>query len=78
MRLLGAIFDMDGVLLDSNYIWRDLGSRYLRSQGKEPEAFSRFRKRAQRSGAFAKRRSKGAGTVFAPKRKQRHADFAAT
>jgi HAD superfamily hydrolase (TIGR01509 family) len=38
MRLLGAIFDMDGVLLDSNYIWRDLGSRYLRSQGKEPEA----------------------------------------
>ena len=38
MRLLGAIFDMDGVLLDSNYIWRDLGLRYLRSHGKEPEA----------------------------------------
>ena len=38
MRLLGAIFDMDGVLLDSNYIWRDLGARYLRSHGKEPEA----------------------------------------
>ena len=37
MRLLGAIFDMDGVLLDSNYIWRDLGARYLRSHGKEPE-----------------------------------------
>ena len=37
MRLLGAIFDMDGVLLDSNYIWRDLGSRYLRNYGKEPE-----------------------------------------
>jgi len=38
MRLLGAIFDMDGVLLDSNYIWRNLGDRYLRSHGKEPEA----------------------------------------
>ena len=43
MRLLGAIFDMDGVLLDSNYIWRDLGSRYLRSHGKEPEADLRTR-----------------------------------
>lgn len=38
MRLLGAIFDMDGVLLDSNYVWRDLSARYLRSHGKEPEA----------------------------------------
>lgn len=37
MRLLGAIFDMDGVLLDSNYIWHDLGARYLRSYGLEPE-----------------------------------------
>lgn len=37
MRLLGAIFDMDGVLLDSNYIWRDLGPKYLRSHGLEPE-----------------------------------------
>ena len=37
MRLLGAIFDMDGVLLDSNYIWRDLGARFLRRYGKEPE-----------------------------------------
>lgn len=37
MRLAAAIFDMDGVLLDSNYIWRDLGPNYLRSHGLEPE-----------------------------------------
>ena len=37
MRLLGAIFDMDGVLLDSNYIWRGLGARFLRRYGVEPE-----------------------------------------
>lgn len=37
MRLLGAIFDMDGVLLDSTYIWNGLGARYLRSYGLEPE-----------------------------------------
>ena len=37
MRLLGAIFDMDGVLLDSTYIWNGLGERYLRSHGVEPE-----------------------------------------
>ena len=38
MRLLGAIFDMDGVLLDSNYIWRGLGARFLRRYGVEPES----------------------------------------
>lgn len=38
MRLLGAIFDLDGVLLDSNYIWRDLGARFLRRYGIEPES----------------------------------------
>ncbi len=38
MRLLGAIFDMDGVLLDSNYIWRGLGARFLRRYGAEPES----------------------------------------
>ena len=26
----GAIFDLDGVLLDSMGIWEDLGARYLR------------------------------------------------
>ena len=27
-----AVFDLDGVLLDSMGIWNDLGARYLRSQ----------------------------------------------
>ena len=33
----GAIFDIDGVLLDSMGIWDDLGARYLRSLGRIPE-----------------------------------------
>ena len=33
----GAIFDLDGVLLDSMLIWKDLGARYLMSIGVEPE-----------------------------------------
>ena len=33
----GAIFDLDGVLLDSMGIWNDLGARYLRSRGLMPE-----------------------------------------
>lgn len=33
----GAIFDLDGVLLDSMSIWNDLGARYLRSLGLRPE-----------------------------------------
>lgn len=37
MRLQGAIFDMDGTLLDSMQAWRSLGSSFLRRQGKEPE-----------------------------------------
>lgn len=31
-----AIFDMDGVLLDSMHIWDDLGAEYLRGIGIEP------------------------------------------
>jgi len=34
----GVIFDLDGVLLDSMPIWRDVGLRYLRSRGIEGEA----------------------------------------
>lgn len=34
----GVIFDIDGVLLDSMGIWKDLGARYLRSKGLVPEA----------------------------------------
>lgn len=29
----GVVFDLDGVLLDSMSIWKDLGARYLQSQG---------------------------------------------
>jgi len=35
--LTGAIFDMDGTLLDSMYIWEDIGSKYLKSRGITPE-----------------------------------------
>ncbi len=35
-RFKGAIFDMDGTLTDSMYIWDTAGETYLRSQGKEP------------------------------------------
>ena len=34
----GAIFDIDGVLLDSLGIWKELGARYLRGIGIVPEA----------------------------------------
>lgn len=33
----GAIFDVDGTLLDSMEIWEDVGVRYLRNLGIEPE-----------------------------------------
>lgn len=33
----GAIFDVDGTLLDSMEIWEDAGARYLKRIGKEPE-----------------------------------------
>ena len=32
----GAIFDLDGTLLDSMFIWDSIGEEYLRSLGKEP------------------------------------------
>lgn len=37
MDIKGAIFDMDGTLLDSMQIWRNLANRYLESKGKVPE-----------------------------------------
>ena len=37
MTLRGAIFDADGVLLDSMHIWRELGARYLEGLGIQPE-----------------------------------------
>ena len=36
-NIKGVIFDLDGVLLDSMSIWTDLGARYLKSIGTEPE-----------------------------------------
>lgn len=33
MKISGAIFDVDGTLLDSMGIWRDAGARYLETQG---------------------------------------------
>lgn len=36
-NLEAVIFDADGVLLDSMAIWQDLGARYLRKNGLEPE-----------------------------------------
>ena len=33
----GAIFDLDGVLLDSMSVWNDLGVRYLKKRGIEPK-----------------------------------------
>lgn len=32
----GAIFDVDGTLLDSMYVWETIGERYLRSLGLTP------------------------------------------
>ena len=32
----GAIFDLDGTLVDSMFIWDTIGEEYLRSLGKEP------------------------------------------
>ena len=36
MRIKCAIFDFDGTLFDSMYIWENAGAIYLRSLGKEP------------------------------------------
>ena len=36
MNISGAIFDMDGTLTDSMFIWMELGSRYLVSYGITP------------------------------------------
>lgn len=36
MRICGAIFDVDGTLLDSMSIWDTIGESYLRSIGYEP------------------------------------------
>lgn len=35
--LKGAIFDLDGTILDSMFLWDTIGEEYLRSLGKEPK-----------------------------------------
>ena len=37
MRIRGAIFDVDGTLLDSMFIWDTIGETYLRSIGYQPK-----------------------------------------
>lgn len=37
MTIKGAIFDVDGTILDSMPIWMEIGARYVRTLGKEPE-----------------------------------------
>lgn len=37
MKIKGAIFDMDGTLLDSMYLWETVGADYLVSRGITPE-----------------------------------------
>lgn len=37
MNIRGAIFDMDGTLLDSMHVWHNLANMYLESKGKVPE-----------------------------------------
>lgn len=36
-KFKGAIFDMDGTLTDSMYIWDTAGETYLKNHGREPE-----------------------------------------
>ena len=37
MKIKCAIFDFDGTLFDSMFIWDSVGEIYLRSLGKEPK-----------------------------------------
>ena len=41
MKIKCAIFDFDGTLFDSMFIWDNVGEIYLRSLGKEPKASMR-------------------------------------
>ena len=39
MKIKGAIFDLDGTLLDSMPFWENLGSEYLKTKGIDPEKY---------------------------------------
>lgn len=36
MKISGAIFDMDGTITDSMFVWKDIGKRYLVARGLTP------------------------------------------
>lgn len=38
MNVKGAIFDMDGTIIDSMHMWANLGSIYLKRKGFEPQS----------------------------------------
>ena len=37
IKIDGAVFDLDGTLLDSMYSWENVGSDYIKSKGLIPE-----------------------------------------
>lgn len=39
MKIKCAIFDFDGTLFDSMFVWKNVGEIYLQTLGKEPKAF---------------------------------------
>lgn len=39
MKVKALIFDMDGVIMDSMWMWKDLAVNYLKSLGKDPDPY---------------------------------------
>lgn len=37
MKFKGAIFDLDGTLIDSMAVWENIGEEFLKSKGKIPQ-----------------------------------------
>ena len=53
----GAIFDLDGTLLDSMWVWDDIDVAFLKKRGLEvPPAFWRLPATRSDGSAFRKRR----------------------
>ena len=49
MKLKCVIFDFDGTLFDSMYLWDTVAESYVRSRGKEPKPTVREEVRAART-----------------------------
>ncbi len=47
MKLKCVIFDFDGTLFDSMYLWDTVAESYVRSRGKEPKPTVREEVRAE-------------------------------